>query len=65
MVAKSVPGAEYALFQATGNDLGALAFQTWQRVWDAGLARAYTTDFEVWKPSPDGRMELEIYVAVK
>ena len=51
MVAIQVPPARYAVFTSTGPMPDAL-LATWQRVWDSGLVRAYTTDFDVYPEPP-------------
>ena len=51
MVAIQVPPARYAVFKSVGPMPDAL-LATWQRVWDSGLVRAYTTDFDVYPEPP-------------
>ena len=51
MVVINVPPARYAVFKSTGPMPDAL-LATWRRVWDSGLVRAYTTDFDVYPEPP-------------
>lgn len=67
MVAKEIPAGKYVKYLAKGNlDKGAVP-ETWKRIWNDNLDRAYTTDFEVHGAKAQNREdgEVEIFVAVK
>jgi predicted transcriptional regulator YdeE len=50
-----VPPARYAVITVTGEVPRAL-LDTWQRIWDSDLPRAFTADFEVY--GPDDQVEI-------
>jgi predicted transcriptional regulator YdeE len=54
-----VPPARYAVITVTGEMPRAL-LDTWQRIWDSDLPRAFTADFEVYRPDD----QVEIWLAL-
>lgn len=57
-----VPQQRYAVITAQGEMPGALV-QTWMQIWEAGLPRAFVTDFEIHDPANPG--EVEIWLSLK
>jgi len=66
MVIKKVPTAKYAVFPVTG-EMPAAIFETWGQIWNVGLERTYTGDFELYDPRPNNpeQMQIEIYIAIR
>lgn len=66
MVGKTIPGAEYAVFTQKGPHIPTL-MNAWQQIWRSALNRAYTADFEEYRPDfykqPNG--EYKIYISLK
>ena len=60
-----VPGGKFAVFSASGDNLGDVIADLWQHIWDMEdrekIVRAYTGDFECY-PTRD---TVEVYVALK
>ena len=52
-----VRGGTYAVVAAEGEMPQALV-GTWGRIWESDLARAFTTDFEIYPPDRDDRVEI-------
>ena len=57
-----VPDAKYAVVTAKGEMPGAL-IETWMKIWEANLPRAFGADFEIHDPATPG--EVEIWLSVK
>jgi predicted transcriptional regulator YdeE len=54
-----VPASRYAVITGTG-EMPQAVMDTWQRVWDSDLPRAFTADFEVYAPDD----QVEIWLAL-
>ena len=67
MVGKSMEEATYKKFTAKGNILHGIVFNEWITIWNSGLDRAFTADFEVYgeKAQDPEHAEVEIYVSLK
>ncbi len=66
LVGKTIPESKYALFTTQGEfPQGLIA--VWQNVWESGLPRSYTSDFEVYRSDfdPQGNPEVKVYIAVE
>ena len=65
MVGKVVPPSTYAVYSTKGAYPESLA-KTWQAIWKSSLKRAYTCDFEVYKPdfNPQDKPEVKVYIAL-
>jgi predicted transcriptional regulator YdeE len=66
MVAKITPAASYAVFRAVGEYPKSL-IETWGAIWQSGLERTYTGDFELYgdKFFSGSPQEVEVYIAVE
>lgn len=67
MVLKKVPSSKYAVFTAKGKFPTCL-INTWMKIWQSNLPRAYTGDFELYKSNfnpQDPNAQVEIFIALK
>jgi predicted transcriptional regulator YdeE len=66
VVSAEVPAAKYAVFSPHGK-MPDIVFNTWTHVWESGLERAYSGDFEIYgeRSSDPADAELDIYIAIK
>ncbi len=66
MVGKTFETATYKKYVAKGNILQGLVYNEWIKIWNAGLPRTFTTDFEVYgeKAQNPEDAEVDIYIAV-
>lgn len=64
-VGKEVPAASYAVYTTQGHYPQGLV-AAWQAIWQCPFKRAYTTDFEVYRPdfNPQTNPEVKIYIAI-
>ncbi|MCB9895145.1 MAG: AraC family transcriptional regulator [Planctomycetes bacterium] len=62
MVHLRVPKQRYAVITAQGEMPGALV-ETWMQIWEAGLPRAFATDFEIHDPANPGEVEIWLSLA--
>lgn len=62
-----IAGGDYRQFTATGNMNDHIVYNEWVKIWDSGISRAYTTDFEVYgeKAQDPENAEVPIYIALK
>lgn len=62
-----IAGGEYKQFTAAGNMKDHIVYNEWVKIWDSGISRAYTTDFEVYgeKAQNPENAEVPIYIALK
>ena len=62
----TVAGGDYKPFAASGNIFKGAVFETWVKIWNSGLSRAYSTDFEVYgeKATDPENAVVDIFVAV-
>jgi predicted transcriptional regulator YdeE len=67
MVAKIVPAGRYAVFVSEPGPVGEVVMKTWQRVWVAGIDRAYGADYEVYdeRALDPANAVVEVRVGVK
>lgn len=56
-----IPDGRYAVVTARGEIPGAL-IETWMKIWESDLPRAFTSDFEIHDPNTPG--EVEIWLSV-
>ena len=61
LVGRRVPAGTYAEFVAEG-EKPACIMETWQRIWQADITRAFESDYEVHAPDPAA--PVAIYVGV-
>lgn len=66
MVAKEIPKASYAVFNAKGEYPQSL-IETWNKIWESDLDRSYTTDFEIYgeKFAMGNPREVDVCIAIK
>ncbi len=66
MVGKTFETATYKKYVAKGNILQGLVYNEWIKIWNAGLPRTFTADFEVYgeKAQNPEDAEVDIYIAV-
>lgn len=65
LVAKTIPGGSYALFKAVGEHPKAL-IDTWGAIWQTGLKRSYTGDFEVYgRGFSNTPPEVNVWIAIE
>jgi predicted transcriptional regulator YdeE len=67
MVVKTVPAGRYAVFVSERGPVGEVVMKTWQRVWAAGIDRAYRADYEVYdeRAGDPGNAVVEVRVGVR
>jgi predicted transcriptional regulator YdeE len=67
MVAKIVPAGRYAVFVSERGPVGNVVMKTWQRIWAAGIDRAYRADYEVYdeRAGDPANALVEVRVGVK
>ena len=58
--------SSYAVFTATG-DFPQSIGNAWYAIWNEGLKRSYTADFELYPENfdPDAKPEVKIYIAIQ
>lgn len=64
LVGKVIPESKYAVFTTQGAfPQGLIA--VWQEIWQSGLPRSYTSDFEVYPANfdPERNPEVKVYIA--
>ena len=66
MIAKQFSGGTYQPFVAKGDLSQGVVYQTWTKIWNSDLDRAYTADFEVYgeKARNPEDAEVDIYIAL-
>lgn len=66
MVSKAIPATKYAVFNGKGK-VSDIVPQTWVKIWNSDIKRAYRSDFEVYgiKANNPEDAEVEIYISVK
>jgi predicted transcriptional regulator YdeE len=65
MVAKTVPGGSYAVFNAKGEHPKTLV-DTWGKIWKSDIKRTYTGDYELYTYKFNfSPQEIDVFVAVK
>jgi predicted transcriptional regulator YdeE len=67
MTGKNIQAGDYTLFTAKGNIMQGSVYNEWMKIWDAGLPRAFTSDFEVYgtKAQNFENAEVDIFIAVQ
>ena len=62
-----ISAGPYEKFTATGNLMQGVVFSQWLKIWEAGLRRAFTTDYEVYDEraiNPSSAV-VDIFIALK
>ena len=67
MVAKTIKGGNFKQYVAKGNLDEGIIYNTWLKIWEDKIDRAYTADFEVFSSKAQNRenAEIDIFVGVK
>lgn len=67
MVGKTFETAIYEKYVAKGNMLQGLVYNEWIKIWNAGLSRTFTADFEVYgeKAQNPEDAEVDIFIGIK
>lgn len=67
MVGKSIEKTEYEQFTAKGNLNEGIVFNKWLEIWNSGLNRSFTTDFEVYdeKTQDPENAAVDLFIAIK
>jgi predicted transcriptional regulator YdeE len=65
MVVKKLPIQKYAVFTAKGTMPQAL-IETWQEIWKSGIARKFSSDFELYdeKSNRGDQSEVSVHIAI-
>lgn len=66
MVSLEIQTGNYKKYTAKGNINQGVVFETWMKIWNEDIKRAYSTDFEVYgqKASNPEDAEVDIFVAI-
>jgi len=66
MVSKTFEEANYEKFVAKGNLMQGAVFSEWTKIWNSGIERAFTADFEVYdnKSNDPENAVVDIFIAV-
>jgi len=67
MVGKIISEGNYIKYSVTGNILEGIVFNEWVKIWNSGLQRRYTADFEVYgaQAQQPENATVDIFVAIK
>lgn len=67
MVGKAIAAENYSKQVAKGNINEGLVYNAWLKIWDSGLERKFTADFEIYgeKAANPSDAEVDIFVAIK
>ncbi|MBB6501034.1 GyrI-like domain-containing protein [Pedobacter cryoconitis] len=62
----SIEGGNYMKFTAKGKLSDYIVIQEWMKIWNSGIQRIYTADFEVYghKTSDPENAEVDIFIAI-
>jgi predicted transcriptional regulator YdeE len=62
----SIPAGKYQVYSLAGDPLHSM-LDAWQEIWDSGVVRAYTFDFDLYAVNAKNfeESEVKIYLAVK
>lgn len=66
MVGKTIEAQNYRQFTAKGTLADGIVYNEWLKIWESGMARKYTADFEIYDESafrPE-QAEVNIFIAV-
>ncbi|RYE00408.1 MAG: AraC family transcriptional regulator [Sphingobacteriales bacterium] len=66
MMSKQIAPGNYTCFEAKGKMEEGFVLQQWKEIWQSGLDRAYTSDFEVYEPKQDNEPTVvPIFIALR
>ena len=65
LVGKEIPESKYAVYKAAG-EFPKSVEKTWGEIWSGNLKRAYTSDFEIYRPGfdPVNNSDVLVYIAL-
>ncbi len=67
LTGKTIEGLHYEKFTAKGNLANGVVYDEWLKIWDSGLNRIFTSDFEVYgeKALDRENAEVDIFIAIQ
>lgn len=67
MMGKTIEAAPYEKFTVKGRLSDGIVYNEWLKIWDSGLDRIFTSDFEIYgeKAQNPENAEVDIFIAVK
>jgi predicted transcriptional regulator YdeE len=67
MMGKILKSGNYTKYTAKGNLMQGVVFNEWTKIWNSGIERLYTADFEVYgeKAQNPTHAEVDIFIAIK
>lgn len=67
LTGQSFAGGSYRIFTVSGKLADGIIYQAWERIWEAGMPRVFTADFEVYDERAQNPEDatVAIYIAVK
>ncbi len=63
LVVKQIPRANYAVFTVPGPFSTSL-IETWHKIWNSNLKRAYKSDLEIYRASFDPQKNPEVKICI-
>jgi predicted transcriptional regulator YdeE len=65
LVAAAIEEGVYVKYVAKGNLLNGIVYDTWMKIWNSTIKRAYTSDFEVYgqRAQNPSNAEVEIFIS--
>jgi predicted transcriptional regulator YdeE len=65
LVAAAIEEGVYVKYVAKGNLLNGIVYDTWMKIWNSTIKRAYTSDFEVYgqRAQNSSNAEVEIFIS--
>jgi len=67
LIGKSFSKGQYLIFTAKGKLSDGIIYKEWEKIWNSGIKRKYTADFEMYgeKAKDPEDAEIDIYIAVE
>ncbi|KOP37147.1 AraC family transcriptional regulator [Flavobacterium sp. WLB] len=67
LTGKTIEGRHYEKFTAKGNLANGVVYDEWLKIWNSGLNRIFTSDFEVYgeKSLDRENAEVDIFIAIQ
>lgn len=67
LIGKTIAGHHYEKFIAKGNLADGVVYNEWLKIWDSGLNRTFTSDFEIYGEKAQDRenAEVDIFIAIQ
>ncbi|MFN8770284.1 MAG: GyrI-like domain-containing protein [Neisseriaceae bacterium] len=66
LLGRNFNGGDYNKYTAKGNLNNGIVYNEWKQIWNSGIARSYTADFEVYseKAYDPINAEVDIFIAI-